>query len=566
MPLCLRLALSLALIAAPLGAQNTASDTGPAVKIAGQFAARARNDSASVPGTVGSADPARAERPRAVPALTVPKSSATKRVSAPQNLQAALNKAVAGDSLILSGTFRGNFTLPARSCTGWVTIVGAGLATPEGERLTPRAAAALPKLITPNHEPALRTKNPTCGWRLVGIEVTGTLPVTSMQYGLVWLGDGGDKPAGQTQTTLAAVPRDIILDRVYIHGSPTLNSTRCLALNSANTIVINSWFSECHALGSDSQAIEGWNGPGPYLIENNFLGGAGENIMFGGADPGIANLSPSDITIRRNHVAKDPAWRGKWTVKNLTELKNARRVLYEGNVFETTWPAGQESAIVFKSSQDSCGSCVWEGTSDVTFEWNIVRNAPIALNLQAYDESGQVRTNVWVQRVTVENNLFAQIGAEGRGALNLWTHPLRDVTLSHNTFVHAPGSGGLVFAFAYAGGAARNIAISDNVFTAPGGYAVNYDGGQLHSAGFTAMAGDRSWSFERNVIGGVEGQFSKLYPATNWYPRTVAAIGLGADYSLGPTSPYKSKGRGGKDPGVDIAELTRRTAGVVVTP
>ena len=215
-----------------------------------------------------------------MPALTVPKSSATKRVSAPQNLQAALNKAVAGDSLILSGTFRGNFTLPARSCSGWVTIVGAGLTTPEGERLTPRAAAGLPKLITPNHEPALRMKNPTCGWRPVGIEVTGTLPVTSMQYGLVWLGAGGDKAAGQTQTTLAAVPRDIILDRVCIHGSPTLNSTRCLALNSANTVVINSWFGECHALGSDSQAIEGWNGPGPYLIENNFLGGAGENIMF----------------------------------------------------------------------------------------------------------------------------------------------------------------------------------------------------------------------------------------------------------------------------------------------
>jgi hypothetical protein len=105
MPLCRRLALSLALIAAPLGAQNTAADAGPAVKVAEQFAAQARNEPASVPGTVGSADPARAERPRAVPALTVPKSSATKRVSAPQNLQAALNKAVAGDSLILSGHF-----------------------------------------------------------------------------------------------------------------------------------------------------------------------------------------------------------------------------------------------------------------------------------------------------------------------------------------------------------------------------------------------------------------------------------------------------------------------------
>jgi len=62
---------------------------------------------------------------------------------------------------------------------------------------------------------------------------------------------------------------------------------RCLALNSARTAIVGSWISDCHAKGLDAQAIAGWNGPGPYLIENTHLAGSTENIIFGGADPGI---------------------------------------------------------------------------------------------------------------------------------------------------------------------------------------------------------------------------------------------------------------------------------------
>ena len=36
----------------------------------------------------------------------------------------------------------------------------------------------------------------------------------------------------------------------------------------------------------------GWNGPGPFLIENNYLEAAGENIMFGGNDPSHPAADP----------------------------------------------------------------------------------------------------------------------------------------------------------------------------------------------------------------------------------------------------------------------------------
>ena len=45
-------------------------------------------------------------------------------------------------------------------------------------------------------------------------------------------------------------------------------------------------------VGFDSQAINGWTGPGPLLIENNYLEGAGENVIFGGADPSVDRTAP----------------------------------------------------------------------------------------------------------------------------------------------------------------------------------------------------------------------------------------------------------------------------------
>lgn len=506
---------------------------------------------------------AAAELPRSVPSFSIP--AATRTYTVVTDLQRALDTAKAGDEIRLSGTFSGNFVIPTKACGTWITIRSVAEPPAAGVRVTPSTAAGFAKIVSPNNAPALKTANPTCGWRLLGIEITGSLPVTSIQYGLVWLGDGGWVSGGETQTSLDKVPQNFVMDRVYLHGSSTLNSMRCLALNTGATVIRDSWFSECHASGFDSQAIVGWNGPGPYLIENNHLEGAGENVMFGGADPGISGVVPSDITIRRNHVIKPLSWKGgPWSIKNLFELKSAARLLVEGNVFENNWPAAQEGvAIVIKSNANGC-QCTFEGTRDFTFRYNIVTNAPVGLGLHAADNSYGWTGFVHTQRVRVEHNLFKEIGAEGRASLMLLTQDLADVAIVHNTFVHAATARGLVATMAYAGGAARRFAIDDNVLTATATYALYYDGGTVHSAALTAMVGDVSWEFGRNVVGGMDPQYVTLNPSASWYPSTVAGIGLAADYSLAPTSPYKGRGLGGTDPGADIAEIGRRTAGAIV--
>ena len=71
--------------------------------------------------------------------------------------------------------------------------------------------------------------------------------------------------------------------------------------------------------------------------------------MFGGADPRIPDAVPSDIEVVQNHMAKplrwkkdDPSFEGtQWSVKNLFELKNARRVRIDGNLLEYNWPQAQ---------------------------------------------------------------------------------------------------------------------------------------------------------------------------------------------------------------------------------
>ena len=138
------------------------------------------------------------------------------------------------------------------------------------------------------------------------------------------------------------LPHDIIVDRCYLHGDPVLGGRRGVALNGKSLAVIDSYLADFKEVGADSQAVLGVNGPGPFKIVNNHLESAGENVMFGGGAPAIHDLVPSDIEIRHNYFFKPTSWRGVWAaVKNLFELKNARRVLVEGNIFENNWLASQ---------------------------------------------------------------------------------------------------------------------------------------------------------------------------------------------------------------------------------
>jgi len=512
--------------------------------------------------------------PQTTPAYgPLPSVSRVVRVAAGGDLQGALDRALPGDAILLApgATFTGNFVLRnknlASPCSAWITVRTDASPPVLGQRTTPSTAAGYAKLVTKTVAPALRTDPKASCYRVSGLEIR--LPVISAyNYGIVFLGDGGNLKAGETQVTMDIAPRNLVLDHLYLHGDAGSNFTRCIALNSASTVIADSWISECHAKGFDSQAIAGWNGPGPYLIQNNYLAAAGENIMFGGADPHITNLVPSDITIRGNHFYKNPAWKGVWTIKNLFELKSARRLLIENNVFENNWIAAQTGmAIIFKSANDG-GTAPWQGTTDVTFRYNIVRNSPQGLAILGKPESNPA---VHVARVRVENNLFEKIGTyngTSYGRMLIFLQDLHDITIAHNTMIHNYTAGGQMVMSDVSYGAARNIVLRDNVATKGGPYgAVMYSGVRVGTASLTAFASSY-WAFDRNVIIGLDPEFVPWHPQSSYYAPTTASVGFvnasGGDYSLGSASPYRGKATDGKDPGADFPGLRQRTNSVIV--
>ena len=513
--------------------------------------------------------------PQSVPNFqSIPGVSREIRVPAGGDLQAALDQAQLGDAILLSpsATYTGNFVLRDKggwgSCPAWITIRTDGSLPPQGQRVTPASAANFAKIYTPSVAPAIKTEVRASCYRIMGVEVAIPTWLTAYNYGLIALGDGGWTAGGDFQTSTDLAPTNLVLDRLYVHGQTGSNFTRCIALNSASTAIVDSWISDCHARGLDSQAIAGWNGPGPYLIENNFLSAAGENVMFGGADPGTPNLVPSDITIRRNHFYKPTSWTGVWTVKNLFELKSARRLLIEGNVFENNWADAQTGMAIVIKSTNGGGTAPWQGTTDVTFRYNIVRNSPQGLNIAAHPEPSPV---VPVARVNVENNLFENIGLFNgslSGRMLILMNDLHDITIANNTMMHNTTESGLMAILDNSDGLARNIVMRDNVATKGGPYgALLYSGIRIGSLSLDAYASG-SWSFDRNVVIGIDAEYVPWHPQSSWYPFTMAEVGFtnasGGDYSLSPSSPYRGRGLNGGDPGADFNTLRRLTDGVIV--
>jgi hypothetical protein len=379
------------------------------------------------------------EPPRVVVDTTPPRRAGrTIAVHEGGDLQAALERARPGDSILLEAgaIFTGSFVLPRKDGEGWIVVRTSApdeRLPPPGTRITPEYAPVLPRIVSPGPEPALRTAAGAHHYRVVGVEFT-LAPGVDLNYNLILLGDFG-------QSSLEQVPHHLILDRVYVHGAPTANVRRGVTLNSAWTAVIDSCVSGVHEAGADSQAVGGSTGPGPFKIVNNYLEGSGENILFGGADPKIAGLVPSDIEIRRNHVTKPLAWmKGhpdyaglEWTVKNLLELKNARRVLIDGNLFEHNWPAAQSGFAILFTVRNQDGSAPWSVIEDVTFTNNVVRRVASAINILGRDDNQPSRPT---RRILIRNNLFEDVGGApwgGRGRFLQILDGAAEVVVEQNT-------------------------------------------------------------------------------------------------------------------------------------
>jgi Bacterial Ig-like domain (group 2) len=467
----------------------------------------------------------------AVPAVT----GRTIRVPAADGaaLQAALNSAVGGDEILLANgsEYVGNFTLPKHSGSGIVTVRSATVAVPFGTRATPSNGSDFARITSNAVAAVVGTADGATGWRLTGLNI-GLRTGTPENYGIVVLGRG-------TETQLAQLVSNIVLDRVLITATETGTTSRCVAFNGNELAVINSWLAECHAKGRDAQGIGGWTGMGPFLIENNHIEGSGQNIMFGGADPAIANVTPSDITIRGNHLFKPLSWgNGKWTVKAAFELKHARRVLFEGNVIENHWIDAQVGyAVLFQAaSQDA--NAPWSKIWDVTMRNNIIKNSTGGFNLLSRVMVNGRLPDEPTRRILVKNNLFLNVGRDPISGVNGRLVQLmsdhEDVSLIQNTFFGSHANNAMMFD----GAPNKRLTLFNNLFSS-NEYGVSGSGfgeGSLSLAQFAPGS-----VVEGNAL---VGRIARLYPARNSFPATLASTDFvnaaGGDYTLRSTVPYSS--------------------------
>jgi hypothetical protein len=475
-----------------------------------------------------------------------PPPTTTFNVVAGGDLQAALNAAKPGDTILLEAgaTFVGNFVLPAKIGDAFITIRSSApdASLPAGnERVTPAYAALLPKLRSPNTAAVLGTAPDAHHYRLQCLEFLANVQGAG---DMLTLGDGS--PA---QNSLAFVPHDLVVDRIYMHGDLVYGQKRGIALNSASTIIKNSYIAEIKANGQDSQAIANWNGPGPYTITNNYLEAAGQNIIFGGDDPKIVNLIASDITITRNQLTKQVAWRSQpsWNVKNLLELKNAQRVLIDGNILEYNWLAAQSGYAILFTPRNQYGGAPWTVVRDVLFTNNLVRHVASGINILGDDylNPSQETTNLVIRNNVFEDVSSANWGGAGRFML---INGSRDITIDHNTIIQDGYSA--VFADT---NPTLGFTLTNNIMP---DYSWAIIGTNLGPGNTTI-----SYYFPNGIIlnGIFSGAPASRYPTGNFYPASLADVGFtslaGGDYRLSPSSIYRLAGTDGKDVGADIDAL-----------
>lgn len=479
-----------------------------------------------------------------------------------ENFQEALNRARPGDTLVLQAgaVYVGPFTLPVKTGEQFITVQSSRVGElPEGVRVSPSQSSLFAKLQSATKGDAvLKTQARAHHYKFIGIEFS-TTNADVLVYDLVRLGESA-------QATLASVPHHLVIDRCYIHGFATQEVQRGISLNSAETAVINSYISDIHGRGYDTQAICGWTGPGPFQIINNYLEGAGENVMFGGADSKITDLVPSDIEIRRNHFFKPLSWKkgdpsfvplpplpgsslDHWSVKNLFELKNARRVVIDGNVFENNWIDAQAGRGILFTVRNDEGTAPWSIVEDITFTNNTLKNSPAGVSLLGKDE---LHPSQQSRNLKVINNLFVE-GIEGAWLTMTGFH---HAAFEHNThfqrgnIMSLYGSPSLGFIYR------NNLTVRG-----PNGYGVFGDSEGEGRRGLERYCPGAI--FAGNIIAAAN---QNIYPTGNFYPAALAGVQLGPDYRLLPTSPFKKKGTDGKDPGVDMPALEAAQAGTGAVP
>lgn len=424
-------------------------------------------------------------------------------------------------------------------------------------------------------------------YRFIGLEVTRA-PGPNLVSALAIVNEGGQAD-------------HLIFDRVWMHGDAQDETTRALALVSTSYVaVVDSFFTDFHCTAvtgacTDAQVISDGGGRTPggqFKIENNFLEASGENILFGG---GGASMTAADIEIRRNYFFKPMIWKpgqpgfvagnsGRpFIIKNLFELKNAQRVLFEDNILENCWGGfSQNGYAILLTPKNQSGHCPQCRVTDVTIRYNRISNVGSVFSIaNVADDDGSLSAEgdrYSIHDVLAENVHGNRNEFQGAGlAFQLLSISplLHDVQIEHVT-AYVPRA---AFAIMTRNTKLANFKIENNLLSTGDNSVVSSGGGMQNCADQPQLQGPSgvfksclvNSSFTHNLMIGDGG-----WPSGNWSSGNPKSAGILE--TSDPQKPYefcskKSKdckkaspgwrgGTDGKNVGADLDELAKRLAGV----
>jgi hypothetical protein len=469
----------------------------------------------------------------------------TLTVAAGSNLQAALDQAQLGDTIVLEAgaTFKGPFKLPNKTeGSGWIYVVSSHLSNlpSPGTRVSPANAPDMPKILAPNALSALNTVANSHHFRFVGIEFAPAAGPTRI-YTLVTIGNADTSPA--------TLPDHIVFDRCYVHGDPKANDRRGIEMDGAYVAVVDSYISDFQEEGADSQGLWAYNATGPLQIRNNYIQAAGENVMFGGTDSRAAALVPADIEISNNYFFKPLSLlQTKYTVKNLLEFKSAMRVRVTGNTFQNS-PAAAQNGFAILLTPRSGGKAPWSVTSDIEIAGNTLINVGSGFNIAGTNDWAPGPT-LTTERIVIRDNLVGVTGLHGAdGRAFQFIRGGSDYTIDHNTIINTATRPVSMLAVSQnpPGKVVSNLVFTNNLSTRT---AYGFFGSGVGEGNPALKANFSNWTFSKNVL---VDRPAGIYPAGNFFPAGVAAVGFanyaGGNYTLAAGSRYKNAGTDGTDIG-----------------
>ena len=537
-----------------------------------------------------------------------PAAGKTWMVHAGDTLQQVLGKASCGDIIKLEAgaTFSGNVVVPAKSCddSHWIilrTSAPDSSLPGEGTRLTPCYAgvsslAGRPRLNCSSATNVLAKIefNGSGGsgpvtfssganhYRLIGLEVTRTVSQAAV-YNLIEFSGPADH---------------IVFDRLWIHGTAQDESVRGILLGQSRYVaVVDSFITDFHCVSrsgacGDAQAICGGigDGPmGPYKILNNFLEASGENIMFGGGQ----GTPPHDIEVRHNHMFKPMTWMkgqsgyiggrdgNSFIVKNLFELKNAQRVLLDGNILENNWGGFTQVGFAILLTPKNPGGCPICQVTDVTIRYNSISHVGSGLQIaNALSDNGS--SPVDGQRYSIHDVViddidgvkyggpseFAQVSVSAGAPL------LQNLTINHITAFPSHMLF-LIGDMVATTTPMKNFVFTNSIVNAGSAPVWSTGGGPANCAFhdkplITFIACFGGYTFAANAIIASSSAYPPAdWPGHNFFPASAAAVrfvdynnGNRGDYRLQPSSSYKGKGTDGKDLGADVDAIHSAIGGV----